>query len=732
MPRRLLVTLGLAASLAAPAVAWTQDAAEAPGVLAREPQTPVETFDAALTMLKLSRPELAHQYLVNLLASNPDDATLLEIRSKHGTATFIQLSRLEAIQPESATLLEMLNAAARNQLADPNFRDSLLSGLTGSPRQRESAMDTLRALDDDGPPLLIGRLAVGAPPELEVSIMETLLRFGSSAIAPLEAALDSSNDHMRTLAAELLGRLGAKSSVLRLSVAAFDPQSPPVLRDAALKSLARIEYGDPARAGQVTGLRLSERLRNAAAKSLAMQSDIAVEDSGQTPIWFWSEGTKTVERSLVSPSSALQYRGERLARSAVQLSLEDRQAQTLLLAQLMWRDVLQAGWDQPILSGPGTAHDLALTLSPDLSADVLKLADESHNPAAALVALAVLGQTGSRSQLLSASSPVLAELNSSEPRLQFAAAETVMQLDPQQSFPGAARVVEIFARALQSSNLPKTVVVDPNTRRANSLAGLMSAMGFESNIAPTGREGFTLAAEEGNVELAVLHLNTVQWELTQTIANLRADPRTKRIPIAVYGPSALRSETSLKLKPYQLVGYVDDAGDPSLLREQLSPLIQSRQVPELTDQQRSQQRQAAAFWLRHMADGQRQAIFPLGAAEQALSSSAGDAGVGHDSLLALAAIGKPSVQQRIADVALSTGTDASTRLTAIVHLAFHIQRFGRMLNAATAQNVSDAYRAEQDPSLQSAWAAVIGALGPNTQGTAGQLLAYPPAAAPLP
>jgi CheY-like chemotaxis protein len=307
-----------------------------------------------------------------------------------------------------------------------------------------------------------------------------------------------------------------------------------------------------------------------------------------------------------------------------------------------------------------------------------------------------------------------------------------MQLDPQQAFPGGARVVEIFGRALMSSTQPKTVVVDPNVERGTAVAGLISGLGFEPGVATTGREGFEMATSEGNVELAVLHLNTVQWELSQTIANLRADPRTKRIPIAVYGPPALRSATAQKLRPYQLVSYLDDAGDPGQLRDQLSPLIGARQVPELTSEQRAAQRESAAYWLRHMADGQRSNLFPIEAAEGALSEAAGDANVGRDALMALGAIGKPSVQERMAAVGLSTGFALETRQAAVVQLAFHIQRYGRMIGAQTAQQISDAYQQGDPPALQGGWAAVIGALGPNPQGAAQQLLSYPPPDAPLP
>lgn len=732
MLHRKWLALGLAIPLAVSSAARAQNNAPGGGVLATEPKSPVEQFDAAVTMLKLSRPELARQYLAALLAGNPDDATLFAIRDKHGTGTLVQMSRMEELQPESLTLLELLNTAAQNQLADPAFQASLLRDLNGSLRQRETAIDTLQALGEQAPPLLIGRIAAGATGNEEVQLMQALLRLGSIAEAPLTAALYSSNAHLQNVAADLLGRMEAKSAALPLAVLAFDAQTPASLKDAARTALARIQYGGPQFVHQVTNLRLLERLKHEASACLSQRAETAVGEDGLVALWTWSDAAGTVMLSRVSQTSLHLQRGEEWSRGAVRLSPEDAEAQALLLAHLLWRDVQTAGWGQPTPNGPGTAHNVALTLAPQVVERTLRLALEQNNPAATIGALSVLAHTGSRSSLLSAGSPLLAALDAPESRLQFAAAETILQLDPQQPFAGAGRVVEVLVRALSGEHLPKTVVIDPNTDRGAALAGLISTLGYVPGLASTGQQGFEMATQQGNVELAVLHLNTVRWDLSQTLANLRADPRTRRIPIAVYGPPELRGATYPKLQPYQLVGYIDDGSDAGTLRQQLTPLLAARAVPELTEAQRIAQVSAAAYWLRHIAEGQRTGVFPLQGAESALLKAADQTAIARDVLIALGSIGKPAVQQRMADVALSAGLSVETRRAAIVQLAFHLQKFGRMVSNETAQRVGSAYQNESSAELKTLWAAVVGALRPDPQGAGGVLLSYPPPAAPLP
>jgi len=73
------------------AVAQTSPDLE-PSPLLTEPQDPEALFDAVVLMLDLDRPGLALRYVKQLLAEDPDDATILKMRDKHGPAVFLELS----------------------------------------------------------------------------------------------------------------------------------------------------------------------------------------------------------------------------------------------------------------------------------------------------------------------------------------------------------------------------------------------------------------------------------------------------------------------------------------------------------------------------------------------------------------------------------------------------------------------------------------------------------------
>jgi hypothetical protein len=731
MSHRLTFAVALVIAVA-PWPALAQETAPAPGVLAREPQTPAEEFDYAVTMLQLSRPELARQYLENFLASSPDDATLLALREKHGTAMFVRLSRIEALQPAGQQTLDLLNAAAHAQLADPAFQQSLLQGLGGNPRERDASLSTLRALGGNAVVLLVQRLGAGVSADEEAQIIYALTQLGDSVVPPLEAALFAPNPRVQLASLDVLGRLKSKPSLLKVLSLAYDESSEPALRDAAKLAASRILYDTPDRANQITGFRLTEQLMAQALPRFESKDPEPVGDDGLVAVWTWDASNGSVLEYRVSPASASLYAGEFWTRRALAVSPEHQPAQVLLLGFLMQRDILAAGWDKGIPEGPGTAHDLALALGPQLTTKALELGLKHDNPAAVLVSLRVLSQTGSRSALLMEGSPLMRALGSSDGRVQFAAASTIMQLDPIQPFPGSTRVVNVFARALNADPQGASVVIDPNAERGSSFAGTLVNLGYEPNLAGTGQSGFEIAASHGNIELAVVHLSTVRWDLLQTVANLRTDPRTAGIPIVVYGPEGQRAATRKRLQPYKLVAYVHELSESGDVRAELSPVLAQLSTPPLTPEQRSAQIAAAAYWLRHIAEGHREDVFTLNAAEESLSAAVNRGEVATDALIALGAIGKPSVQQRLADVGLADGYDAKTREVAILQLAFHIQRFGRLIDNEQARQAEQAWRNEADPALQSAWASVVGALGVEIGAATDVLLEHPALAAPLP
>ncbi len=209
---------------------------------------------------------------------------------------------------------------------------------------------------------------------------------------------------------------------------------------------------------------------------------------------------------------------------------------------------------------------------------------------------------------------------------------------------------------------------------------MLNTLGYDPRVTRTGSTDSSRPPPSEIRPLALVHLNAVKWELSQTVANLRADARTARTPIAIYGPVGMEDRVKHLTETYPLVSYVEESNNALDMMKQMRPLLAQVTPPRLTDQQRQEQRKAAAMWLEHIASGQRTDIFDLAPAEMALADNVNDPELGRSCLVALGAISTPSAQQRLLDTAVSDSVDPQIRLTATRQLAFHIQKFGLLVS----------------------------------------------------
>ena len=674
-----------------------------------EPEMLSEVFDAVVLMEKIARPKLAQRYLAQFMQRKPSDELLLKLRDKHGPAFFLKLANNKQLQPLSAQLLDRVNQAFRKLGADPKRTDALIADLSGTQLQRESAIIALRRAGAVVVPRILSYLSAPKTAEQHDLLLYTLTQIGRPAIHPLLGALDSPQENVRSMAIEALGWLGSRDVVPYLWYPAFAEKQPTGVRSAGRQALARI-LGD-GKVGKALYRSTSELMKIA---TRHYRNEFVWKDdlNGTVDLWQWLPETETVALTKVSPERASLHAGTRFAQQALELSPENRDAQALFLCLALASEAHVAGWGQPLPTGPGTAHNLALAAGADAVSKSLALALKNARPASALAALQVLSQVGTKHQLTK-QSPVLSALNYPGLRVQFAAATTVMQLDPDQAFRGARRVVAIFNRALNDNGAAHSLVVDASVRRSSTLSGLLGEMGYLPQLASTGRRGFRIASERMDVELIVLHINTIRWGLSQTIANLRTDSRTASIPIAIYGPGEMKHRVTTLLQKYPSITYLIESVTVDHVESQLRPFLKSIETPPLQPAERAQQTSRAAYWLAHIANGQRTSIFNIASAEQGLVLATNDPRLAGDALVALGAIPSKRVQRLFQKIAVTTIADVELRETAALQLAFHIQRFGLLLSLKEVSEIKVSWRETTHPQVATALASVVGSLKPD-------------------
>jgi HEAT repeat protein len=703
--------------------------------LLTEPKTPVEMFEAAVLTDDLSRPALTKSYLEKLLQSNPSDDVLMELRNRFGPAVFLRLAREPQLQPAATQLLERVTAIFRKRGEDPAFIDSMIRGLQGPPAERDTSFMTLKNAGPAVVPRILQHIASPVRAGEANLLVNTLVELGEPVVPVLLGALESTDLAVRNAAIQALGLLHAKRAVPYLLEPAFNSDEPAGIRDAARRALARI-LGIPTDTGDgVSGVGAAAELKGLARQSLEGRTTWPAAD-GLTDLWTWNSAINTVVLTRVAPMAASLYTGLQFARQAVALAPADRDAQTLFLALFFAWDAQSVTDPMSIRTGPGTPHDVAVTAGPAAVSDTLALGLKLGNPSVALGALGAMSDVGGAGSELytsrAAHPPLVAALNDPNPDVQYMAAATIVGMNVDRRFSGASRVVEIFARALVGSQAPVAIIIDPNHARANETGGVFSQVGFESLAAYTGRSGFDMAAERSNTALVAIHVNSIRWPLSQTIANLRADARTARVPIIIYGPESVRSDLQRTLSQNPPIAYLIEGAGPQEVQLQLGAFLKSAQASIGTPASQVRRLGDAVARLASIANSNRTVIFPLAAAEDALIGVSTDPVLSSNALAAMAAIPTSKVQRQFEQLAVSERLDPSIREGAARQLAAHIHRYGLLLSAAEAAEVQAAWRSAASPEVATSLAAVMGSLKPNPLRVGTLLLRVPAPLKPAP
>lgn len=703
-----------AADLAAP---LPVDPSRSP--LASDPKSADELLEATLLMVDIARLDLAELYLNKLLAETLDDETLLALRDKYGAAAFLKLARIDQLNPGAAKLLDLSNAAAIKQANDPERIARLIADLHEELEARAVAEAELISL---GTPVVPGLLAVLVDPVREKehdAVLESILLIGQRAVPPLLGALTAPTaaSTFRGHVITLLGQLEARAAVPYLWHPAQAPDESEDVRLAARNALARILGVTAETVGRLATEGTVARMLDDVREDFRHQHAWKTDENGKVSLWLWNAQQGTVAVRLLSPDEASDIVGLRLAREALSLAPDLRSTQVMYLALFLAADTRRIGFNRPLPEGPGTAHDTALAAGSEVALDVVAEALSSQRPAVAVAALKVFSEIGTLAQLQLAGgrkSVVVSAMDDPDPRVQFAAASAILQIDPTTPFRGAVRVVEILKRALVSDGRVHAVVGEVLPDRGAMIGGILREMGYEPLVFNSGREAFAAAAGRSDVELVVLHPNLIRWPLTETLANLRADSRTASIPIVIHGPSDLTRKMERKAHNYRLVAFSSAAETTSDFDRQLTPLLRQIKQVSMNAQERSAQRAAAAAWLAHIAQGRRTRIFDIRPAEPELVNLLNDEDLAPHALECLGEIATRTSQQRLAVVALDSQAPLDLRRSAAYKLAFHIQRFGLTLTKDEIAGLHKVWEAGREPAeLRTAVGSVIGSLKPD-------------------
>jgi CheY-like chemotaxis protein len=196
--------------------------------------------------------------------------------------------------------------------------------------------------------------------------------------------------------------------------------------------------------------------------------------------------------------------------------------------------------------------------------------------AAAVGAAEVLREVGTLDLLQSAAgqpSPLITAARHADRRVRIAAIETILALDPTTSFAGASSVAEGLQFFAAASGNRKALVVDPRTAMAQRVAGWLTQVGYETDIATNGRDAFRLATNSPDYELAFIHTAIDRPRADDLVEQFRKDSRTAKLPIALVAIPEYRESAERLARGAALCHVVDEPQNLEAVKFQAARLL---------------------------------------------------------------------------------------------------------------------------------------------------------------
>jgi HEAT repeat protein len=507
------------------------EAARQQALLAK--MSPVELFEEADYLSRTGQPARAVPYLEAFLQREPDDETMIEIRDKLGVGAFLRLGDQPATKTYASRLVERLNEAQRRFATRPDRVQRYVDALSQSPQEQQFAVDRLRQAGPYAVPAILAELEDQRLSSAErARVAANLGRLDRSAVPALIAALDSPVGSTVASVADALGAIGDRRALPYLTIKAAQPEPDTPGRANAQRAITRITGMDYAAQPRSPLRVLTDEAWKYHRHQIGFPSD-TVE------LWTCENRDAPVPITL-STSDAEARLGLRLAREALALEPTDLSAQVALVSLALDKAIERAGLENFPNDDPSGAYATALASGPVVLGEVLRNALADGHADLAAVAARAFGQVADRDALpyQGKNFPLVEALGHPDRRVQFAAAQTLVEMAPQRPFAGSSRVVPVLTRFLGEPSAPRAVVIDGNVLRGNRVSGALKKLGYSRQVSTSGEEGFRLASESAGVELIVLEPGALQgaWRAVDTITNLRADARTAGIPIFVLYP----------------------------------------------------------------------------------------------------------------------------------------------------------------------------------------------------
>ncbi len=553
--------------IAAVVIGWTSSNGQEREFYKKPTNTP-EFWKAIQFEISVGKYEIAAGLIKGLLELNPTDKDLLDLEQKHGLVAFLKLRNVEKWSPDRATdlaaredvekLIGMVSAALKKELSNPERITKFARNLTApTPEESAFAIKELLRSGIDAIPILLSLAQTTPDTFLRAAILDVLPLFELSAVPPIVAALDVADAKFKSdLLDSLLKRrdlvaLGSRPDTDIIPMMWYTmaplPQNSELLRQKALHVLQVLLGRDPMNTREKERTLPQWNLTEIARRFYEHKARFSTKD--RTTIWRW-DGKQLVNEEK-SITDAEEYYGMRYLKWALQIQPDFVEAQRLFINFALERHFQRAGVDLPLSRSAPGLNAIVATLPYSLLTELLEAALRDNRVPTALVMIQAIAD---RAELKSARpSPRTPEacdkpefrpallmkgLDYPDRRIQFAAADAILRMPGPPTHQRTAQIVKILKAAISSEpdekdSKPKAMIGDPDRVRGQSTAQLLRRMGYDVEIAVTGRDLVRRMQTKPDFELLVVDPHLPYPLFPEFLAQARADIRVGAVPMIV-------------------------------------------------------------------------------------------------------------------------------------------------------------------------------------------------------
>jgi hypothetical protein len=486
------------------ALAWADGAAD-------------EALKAGIGLLKQGKSKEADEKFRAVLAADPSNQDAYSLVKDTDYRVFLEMLKAGGDAEQVAKrLLNLSSQVEIEKSKDPAAIAALIDTAINAKELDQRDMAARKLAGSHGQyavPGLVGYLG-NNDVDTRANAILALTKIGSDAVLPLAASIGTGNEMQKSNTVKLLQRIGDERSEAAIAKAAGDKAG------AAQKYMAMAKkyfHGD--------------------------QMTVKAFDRSFS-IWTVKDGA-LVARDV--PRFVYNYElAEQCAYDALALdpSMKDARAMIALIGcaeQVAFGNLSDEARANEGIAAQGKALDGVGAIAGAVGAggllDAFRLGAELKNgDAAACVADSIPGVWDGRA--IGEDNALVQGLTSDDNKIRYAAAITLLRINPAAAFPKSNMVAQIAGDAAASRAVRQVLVIDSDTKNAMNVQRALNQAGFHAVAANAGTDGLSMAKATGGFDAVVVSSKLSDITVFAVLADLGRDFRTsgaKKIVMAAGG-----------------------------------------------------------------------------------------------------------------------------------------------------------------------------------------------------